>query len=100
MLSPLWPQCINSYHECSHYTTALLFVLYCIYAFILHRVLYLCIYNFIVKFILSLLLYSSMCFIFISTGYLSLSVFLDPRSLLISCSPTEPYPSLHHFFGM
>ena len=22
------------------------------------------------------------------------------RSLLISCSPTEPYPSLHHVFGM
>src|SRR6218665_1185376 len=28
------------------------------------------------------------------------SSFLDPRSLLISCSPTEPYPSLHHVFGM
>src|SRR6218665_1114195 len=26
------------------------------------------------------------------------SPFLDPRSLLISCSPTEPYPSLHHVF--
>jgi len=23
-----------------------------------------------------------------------------PRSLLISCSPAEPYPSLHHVFGM
>src|SRR6218665_2618837 len=28
------------------------------------------------------------------------SPFLEPRSLLISCSPTEPYPSLHHVFGM
>src|SRR6218665_2984134 len=28
------------------------------------------------------------------------SPFLDPRSLLISCSPTEPFPSLHHVFGM
>src|SRR6218665_3825113 len=28
------------------------------------------------------------------------SPFLDPRSLLISCSPTEPYPPLHHVFGM
>ena len=28
------------------------------------------------------------------------SPFLDPRSLLISCSPTEPYPWLHHAFGM
>src|SRR6218665_2159551 len=28
------------------------------------------------------------------------SPFLDPRSLLISCSPVEPYPSLHHVFGM
>src|SRR6218665_1752197 len=27
--------------------------------------------------------------------------FLDPRSLLISCFPTEPYQSLHdHVFGM
>src|SRR6218665_2530866 len=26
--------------------------------------------------------------------------FSTPRSLLISCSPTEPYPSLHHVFGM
>src|SRR6218665_88724 len=25
---------------------------------------------------------------------------LAPGSLLISCSPTEPYPSLHHVFGM
>src|SRR6218665_3819329 len=24
----------------------------------------------------------------------------DPRSLLISCSPTEPFPSLNHIFGM
>src|SRR6218665_3973877 len=23
-----------------------------------------------------------------------------PRSLLISCSPTKPYPSRHHLFGM
>src|SRR6218665_1162952 len=23
-----------------------------------------------------------------------------PQSLLISCSPTEPYPSLHHVFGV
>src|SRR6218665_236734 len=28
------------------------------------------------------------------------SPFLDPRSLLISCFPTEPYPLLHHVFGM
>jgi len=28
------------------------------------------------------------------------SPFLDPWSLLISCSPTEPYPSLHNVFGM
>src|SRR6218665_1771027 len=28
------------------------------------------------------------------------SHFLDHRSLLISCSPTEPYPSLHQVFGM
>ena len=28
------------------------------------------------------------------------SPFLDPRSLLISCFPTEPYQSLHHIFGM
>src|SRR6218665_204505 len=28
------------------------------------------------------------------------SPFLDPQSLLISSSPTEPYPSLHHVFGM
>src|SRR6218665_1074305 len=28
------------------------------------------------------------------------SPFLDPRSLLISCFPTEPYKSLHHVFGM
>src|SRR6218665_357730 len=28
------------------------------------------------------------------------SPFLDPRSLLISCSATEPYPSLNHVFGM
>src|SRR6218665_2694896 len=27
------------------------------------------------------------------------SVFLDPRSLLISSSPSEQYPSLHHVFG-
>ena|SRR6218665_1820265 len=26
--------------------------------------------------------------------------FSTPRSLLISCSLTEPYPSLHHIFGM
>jgi len=26
--------------------------------------------------------------------------FSAPRSLLILCSPTEPYPSLHHVFGM
>src|SRR6218665_2886931 len=26
--------------------------------------------------------------------------FLDPCSLLISCPPPEPYPSLHHVFGM
>src|SRR6218665_2420009 len=29
-----------------------------------------------------------------------LSPFLDPRSLLISCFPTEPYQSLPHVFGM
>src|SRR6218665_3581678 len=29
-----------------------------------------------------------------------ISPFLDPRSLLISCSHTEPSPSLHHVFGM
>src|SRR6218665_3033564 len=28
------------------------------------------------------------------------SPFLDSRSLLISSSPAEPYPSLHHVFGM
>src|SRR6218665_4147252 len=28
------------------------------------------------------------------------SVFLDPRSLLISSSPSEQYPSLHHVFGL
>src|SRR6218665_676879 len=28
------------------------------------------------------------------------SPFLNLRSLLISCSPTESYPSLHHVFGM
>src|SRR6218665_2269133 len=28
------------------------------------------------------------------------SPFLDPRSLLISCFPTEPYQSLRHVFGM
>src|SRR6218665_670717 len=28
------------------------------------------------------------------------SPFLHPRSLPTSCSPTEPYPSLHHVFGM
>src|SRR6218665_1752906 len=28
------------------------------------------------------------------------SPFLDPRSFLISCFPTEPYQSLHHVFGM
>ena len=28
------------------------------------------------------------------------SLFFDIRSLLISCSPTEPNPSLHHVFGM
>src|SRR6218665_586864 len=28
------------------------------------------------------------------------SPFLDPRSLLISCFPTEPYQSLCHVFGM
>src|SRR6218665_2059541 len=28
------------------------------------------------------------------------SPFLDPQSLLISCSPTEPYPSLHHVVGI
>src|SRR6218665_3056137 len=28
------------------------------------------------------------------------SPFPTPRSLLISCPPTEPYPSLHHVFGM
>src|SRR6218665_2695907 len=30
----------------------------------------------------------------------SLSPFLDPRSLLISYFPTEPYQSLRHVFGM
>src|SRR6218665_3389652 len=29
-----------------------------------------------------------------------LSPFLDLRSLLISCFPTEPYQSLRHVFGM
>src|SRR6218665_2702387 len=29
-----------------------------------------------------------------------LSPFLDPRSLLISCFPPEPYQSLSHVFGM
>src|SRR6218665_3688967 len=28
------------------------------------------------------------------------SPFLNPRSLPISCSPTETHPSLHHVFGM
>src|SRR6218665_3915877 len=28
------------------------------------------------------------------------SPFLDPQSLLISCSSTEPYPSLHHAVGI
>ena len=35
-----------------------------------------------------------------STRSSSCLTFLEPRSLLISCSPTEPYPSLHHVFGM
>src|SRR6218665_1405821 len=26
--------------------------------------------------------------------------FLDPQSLLISCSSTKPYPSLHHVVGI
>ena len=34
------------------------------------------------------------------SGHPPVSVFLDPRSLLISHSPTEPYPPLHHVFGM
>src|SRR6218665_1135374 len=32
--------------------------------------------------------------------HLPVSHFLDPWSLLISCSPAEPYPSQHHVFGM
>src|SRR6218665_1731668 len=29
-----------------------------------------------------------------------MSPFLDLRSLIISCTPIEPYPSLHHVFEM
>src|SRR6218665_471505 len=37
-----------------------------------------------------------------STHHRPVSAFLDPcaRSPLISCSPTEPCPSLHYVFGM
>src|SRR6218665_732780 len=35
-----------------------------------------------------------------STQSSSCLTFLEPLSLLISCSQPEPYPSLHHVFGM
>src|SRR6218665_140049 len=33
------------------------------------------------------------------TPFTRSSSFSQPPSLLISCSPTKPYPSLHHVFG-